>query len=116
MALYTVWELCGCGLHVTVSVALCVTMCVEMAIACAWLSETDSESGWVLGVCRGPPCGWVLFCVISEHLWGEASVVDVCACVRLCVMSLQVYLRVWPCDCASMCNFLVDYWLSMWCV
>lgn len=71
VALYTVWELCGCGLHVTVSVALCVTMCVEMAIACAWLSETDSESGWVL------------FCVISEHLWGEAAVVDGWTCGRL---------------------------------
>ena len=41
-------------------------MCVEMGTACAWLSETDSESGWLLGVCM-----W--------HLRGCVSLCDLCA-------------------------------------
>lgn len=39
-ALRTVWELCGCELHVTtVWLCVCVTMGVEMGPACAMLCE-----------------------------------------------------------------------------
>lgn len=32
------------------------------------------------------------------------------------MMSLRVSLRGWLCDCACTFHFLVDRWLSMWCV
>lgn len=76
VALCVVWELCGCGLHVTVRVAVCLCHCVRRNGSCL----CDVVRGSRRLVLRVAGCGE---CTGFERACGH-----LCGCVWLCVIDL----------------------------